>query len=179
MWMYKIIAKFFIGLSPLKAIYLACVLNTSKSRWFWNTSRNNCTLIASLHRCFTHSHLWMYFFYVNTHHNLVALCTFLTILRTICPMFNRNSADILVSRDSTVTDALVLNKHQNISDHHVDYIVSLWLYESYCTILVLLGRDSICSRSTAKTLVPYVSWVSAQNPASVSLVPVGSTRDAM
>ena len=59
------------------------------------------------------------------------------------------------------------------------YIVSLGLYESYCTILILLGRDSICFRSPAKMPVLFVSRVSTQNPASVSLVSVGSSRDAM
>ena len=64
----------------------------------------------------------------------------------------------VVKPNSIVTDVLVLNKCQNIGDHRVDYIVSLRLYESYCIILILLGRDSICFRSPAKTSVPCVSW---------------------
>ena len=50
----------------------------------------------------------------------------------------------------------MLNKHQNISEHRVDYIVSLGLYESYCTILILLGRDSI--------------WESGKDPCAMSLL---------
>ena len=206
----------------------------------------------------------MYLFYVNTHHDLVALCAFLIIRRTICPMFNRNDGDMqfyyVVRPGSIVTDVLMLNKRQgpvsltfflpvtqirwkislaiipllairsqqisahattaqlschvqnfvaitvseprwewneisiefelrwknrywngpqNIIGHRVDYIVSLELYEWHCTILILLGRDSICFRNPAKTPVPFVSRVSAQNPASVSLVPVGSPRQEM
>ena len=73
---------------------------------------------------------------------------------------------------SVVTDVLVLNKCQNISDHRVDYIMGLGLYESYCTILILLNRGMICFRSPKKFPVSCVSWVSTQNPAYVSLVPV-------
>ena len=66
-----------------------------------------------------------------------------------------------VRPDSKVTAVRVLNKGKNISDHRVDYIVSLGLYESYCNILILLGQDSICFRSPAKTPMSCVSTKSS------------------
>ena len=67
----------------------------------------------------------------------------------------------VVRPDPIVMDVLVLNTRQNISEYRVDYIVSLWLYESYCTIVKLLGRDSICFRSPTKT--PGLSGVSTKS----------------
>ena len=71
------------------------ILGTSKSKWFWNTFPNNCTLIACLHRFFTtFAFLDVPVLCQHTHHNLVALCTFLIIRRIISPMFNRNGGDM-------------------------------------------------------------------------------------
>ena len=113
-------------------------------------------------------------FYVTTHTMILLHCAHSSLYFVV--LFARWSIGMVVICNSNVvrpgsivTDVLVLNKRQNISDHRVDYIVSLGLYGSYCSILILLGRDSICFRSPKKTPVPFaICRVSAQNPASVS-----------
>ena len=52
-----------------------------------------------------------------------------------------------VNPDSIVTDVLVVKKRQKISDHCVGYIMSSGLYESHCTILILLGDTFHCAEA--------------------------------
>ena len=76
----------------------------------------------------------------------------------------------VVKPDSIVTDILVFNKRHKISDHRVDYIMSLGLYESYCTILILLVDTfhcaDACSYHLFITIIP--KWRTANTPRSVS-----------
>ena len=117
----------------------------------------------------------------HTNHNLVSLCTFFIVDVALFARFSTGTVVIcnssVVRPDSIVTDVLVLNKHQNISDHRVDYIVSLGLNMNHITTYWYCWAGTrYASDVRLRPLCHLPYQVSAQNPASASLVPVGSSR---